>query len=492
MPEHAQARGTPSPSAGAPRRRRLVAALAPLSAALLLVALAVALFGGRLFGGVFGGPPAFELPAGWHDVTAPTSETIASETIASETIASETIASYTVSPDVPGLILACIGEKAGRLSADPMGPAGLWRSRDGGARWERLPSPSLLAGCAMATPLGGRGTFFIFEELAAGQPIRVSHDAGDTWRALNPRWFGGMRDPHALFQSLAGAMYRDGTLYSFGSDAPTAFISSTDNGATWANPSSAPDPPLDEGFLTLGIAPDYRAPGAWFRLLDPPWNVSVNEKLRAILEHSDDGGRTWASLGPLGPVGHSLGGGLRVLATTPERPSRLCVMIAAEVTGNTPSAPPRAGGARTSAPAGPPAPTPTDVALFGSDDGGLTFGGGTIAQHRREYGGPVSPGPAIGPNGDCYLAEDASDLQTTTTTFWRLPAGAGTTNTVVRRLSGVVIYTFALGPIPAGQPPHLYAVATMAEPFKRNICDADAPCYDLPRQTPHLIWTAAR
>src|SRR5262249_45835991 len=64
--------------------------------------------------GTSGNTSPYSVPVGWYDVSPPTADPIAS---------------YTISPDAPGLIVACIGAQTGHMSASPLGPATLWRTR---------------------------------------------------------------------------------------------------------------------------------------------------------------------------------------------------------------------------------------------------------------------------------------------------------------------------------------------------------------------------
>jgi hypothetical protein len=106
-----------------------------------MVALVMTLAGcGPLPGG---DAAVWHLPAGWHDITPPDGRSIAS---------------YAVSPDVPGLMFACIGAPENYTSASPMGPATLWRTRDGGDHWQALHVDGLNAGCEVRMPRGGQGT----------------------------------------------------------------------------------------------------------------------------------------------------------------------------------------------------------------------------------------------------------------------------------------------------------------------------------------------
>jgi len=482
MPEDAQAEGMPEPSAAVPRRR-IAAILPPMVVALLLLALPAVLFLPRLL------QPAFPLPSGWHDVTPPTSEAITS---------------YAVSPDVPGLILACIGSKAGNLSASPMGPAHLWRTRDGGASWEQLSQSSFTAGCQIAPIRGGQGTFFVFNTLSADQALWVTHDGGDHWSQVAVGGAQPQQEASVIFSFLRGGIYRDGKVYTIGSldtGPPVGgqvFSSSADDGRTWTTVEVSPDLPLRHDYNILGFAADYRAAGAWFRLLglwSPPSSSTASTASRPslLLEHSTDDGRTWSVIGH-DDLGWEVDAGTMVtLATTPSQPLRLCVAVSVQVPLQAAGATPRAAnGGRAVVRVGPPPPQPRDVALLASDDGGATWRGGTVAQYRREYGGPVGSWVAMSDKGECYLGTTLVRFTVDdTTTVWWLSPGAGSVPQAVEQLHGVLLGDFALGRTPGGSGERFVGVAHKAGPLQVVTCYDPAPCIDPTPVPPHLIWADA-
>ena len=109
-------------------------------------------------------------------------------------------------------------------------------------------------------------------------------------------------------------MYRNGMVYDT-TDVGSldTFSASADDGATWTALEPSPDPLVRDGWRVDSTVPDYRAQEWWYRELSQADAIPV-------LEHSQDNGRTWSVVGP---IGASAGGGL-TLATTPMAPGRLC------------------------------------------------------------------------------------------------------------------------------------------------------------------------
>jgi hypothetical protein len=358
-------------------------------------------------------------PAGWQTRTPPTVEQFAS---------------YAVSPDVPGLIVACIGDQTPHVSAGQMGPAHIWRSRDAGRHWQKLEVSGFYAGCGIALPAGGRGTVVVLNHLDTEEYVAVSHDAGDTWKTVasegSVQW--DREVVRSTFNSLSTGIYRDDRLYALtptqttADRQPGAYLAKVlaytpDDGATWIPIETTPDPLGAQGFLALTIAADYRAPAAWFRVLARgPYPAQSSAASAAVfpaayLQHSTDDGRTWTTLGPIGPGGPT--GAARYyyelgsvgIATTPSHPSRICAsFVASQLTrtgaaARTDGALTALGAAIPAVPAialGPPYREPLDVALEASSDGGHSWTGGTIVHHQhnegfvggaaRDQGGPAT------------------------------------------------------------------------------------------------------
>jgi hypothetical protein len=456
---------------------------ARIGALAALVGLAV--MGVAACGAATGTP--YQPPADWHEVTPPTGE-------------QRTSSSYAISPDVPGLIVACIGDRTFHS---------IWRTRDAGAHWQMLPTRHLDGGCAVALPAGGHGTVFV----DSGSPefISVSHDAGATWQTLatsadyptNATAYSPTLP--AVFALLSVGVYRDGQLYSLGAITrgqagralPGSFFASTDDGRTWQTLDASADPLAPQGFFATGLTPDYRTPDAWYRLmaqagLGGSSNAqggagSTSSDLPAtVLEHSSDTGRTWTALGPIGPRGalvYALAGSAAIigqslvaswwnsamLVTTPGQPNSLCAGFYADVGPNS--------GALDD---------PHNVAVYGSDDGGATWHGATVAQTGSDgYARDAQPVVAMDAHGDCYTAATATPADAmmgekepdrTSTTFWRLAPEASASPQQIAHITRLGITTLGVTVLPGQSVPRLLAVVYSIQPQ--------------PGPLDHLIWLA--
>jgi hypothetical protein len=457
----------------------------------------------------------FQPPSGWHNITPPTDEPLAH---------------YAVSPDVPGLIVACIGDKTAHTSAAPVGPAHIWRSRDGGATWQRLAVNDFYAGCDVALPAGGHGTIIAGDFLTPGQNtpqfIEVSHDQGDTWTTIASNATGGIQ---TLYDLLARGVYRGGVLYATGqldpnnpsSDASVRFSASRDDGRTWTGIEAAPDPLLAQDFSVPAIAADQRAPGAWFRVLgrSETWfgqSAMTVTAPAAMLEHSTDGGQTWTALGPVGPVGTTAalaysGPYALALASVASMPGRVCAAFDATFGPSAPPPPstPPADATPTvpfgAAPAGlaqPPLPSPqtgppyippTLTALAASDDGGRTWYGATVAQHTHNGGGGGGD-VALDATGGCYTVDDTltdnpdprAQVPGVDATVWRLAAGAPTPQKIAE-MTGYYLGVVGVTTAPGNATPRVVGAIMAPEPpviCGPNTCPTETP------HSPHLVWTA--
>ncbi len=424
-------------------------------------------------------PVGYQPPQGWQAIALPTTQLSAQ---------------YAISPDVPGLIVGCVGDKLG-------GPANLWSTSDGGAHWQQFPFDGLLGGCDLAAPAGGQGTLFVLNILGASaeqRTLKVSRDAGRTWQtvatsadfesAANPDGDWILQD---LFALVSNGVYRDGRLYT-GSwlDAADmdfltvpAFSVSEDDGRTWTKLESGTDPLVAQHYMALGIAPDYRSPDAWFRLLGPG---QQGQPAPAALEHSSDGGHTWTVIGSVGPAGTFGAAGMATLATTPTQPSRLCAGIVAD--GSLQNASARA--AQSFAPSarlGPPPTPPRDIALAGSDDGGLTWNGATIVQQSHtDY-----PAPGVFANslGTCFLAENYTvfeDSDPDVARIWQLAPGAGAQPELFRQVQHQMFTLFVMNTGGGKQRPRFVALA--ATYHQHTTSDGYAISATEPAR---LIWTDA-
>jgi hypothetical protein len=167
--------------------------------------------------------------------------------------------------------------------------------------------------------------------------------------------------------------------------------------------------------------------------------ASTTASPAAYTQHSTDDGRTWTTLGPIGPSSPASAApyyyrlGLIGIATTPRQPSRICAsFVASQLTSAEAAA--GASGSTLSAlgamvPAialGPPYREPLEVAIAASNDGGRTWTGGTIVHHQHNEG--FFGGATLDQRGDCYLADNATGLKadgapTSDATIWRLRSG---------------------------------------------------------------------
>lgn len=111
-------------------------------------------------------------PTGWQDGSAPTSQPLAS---------------YAVSHLTPGLIVGIVGGPTGQhLSADPLGSARVWRSRDGGAHWQAIATNYTFMGGATITFISGSDMLAAVDgyNAASSTPYLISQDDGGTWQKL--------------------------------------------------------------------------------------------------------------------------------------------------------------------------------------------------------------------------------------------------------------------------------------------------------------------
>jgi hypothetical protein len=424
-------------------------------------------------------PVGYQPPKGWQAIPLPTTQLSAQ---------------YAISPDVPGLIVGCVGDRLG-------GPANLWSTSDGGAHWRQSPFDGLLGGCDLAAPVGGQGAIFVLNILGANaeqRTLKVSRDAGQTWQTVaTSADFQSAAIPDGdwilqdLFGLVSSGVYRDGRLYT-GSwldvtdmdfFAVPAFSVSDDDGRTWTRLESGTDPLAARDYMPLGIAPDYRSPDAWFRMLGPN---EQGQPAPAMLEHSSDGGHTWTVIGFVGPAGTFGAAGMATLATTPTQPSRLCAGIVTEVAEQNTSAqtaPPFAPAATF----GPPPTPPQDIALAGSDDGGLTWSSATIVQQSHtDY--PAS-GVFVNSSGTCFLAENYTvfgDSDPDVARIWQLAPGAGAQPELFRQVQHQMFMAFVVNSGSSQQHPRFVAIT--ATYHQHTTPDGYAISATEPSR---LIWTDA-
>lgn len=432
-----------------------------------------------LIAGCGAAPRGYQPPKGWRAIALPTTQLSAQ---------------YAISPDVPGLIVGCIGDKLG-------GPANLWSTSDGGAHWRQLPFDGLIGGCELAAPTGGQGAIFLLNILGATpqqQTLKVSHDAGQTWHTIatsadfqSASNFYGEDILQQLFALISAGVYRNGRLYTVGhldtTDANVlsvpAFSVSDDDGRTWTKQESRTDPLAAQRSMPLGIAPDYRSPGAWFRLLGPG---EQGQPAPATLEHSSDGGRTWTVMGTVGPAGRFVNAAMATLATTPAQPARLCAGMVAE--GSFQNTAVRTLPAFAPAAAfGPPPTPPQSIVLAGSDDGGLTWNSASIVQ--QSHTDNLASGVFINSSGTCFLAENYTvfgDSDPDVASIWQLASGTGAQPERLWQVQHQLFTTFVLNIGSGTQQPRFVAIT--ATYHQHPTSDGYAISATEP---PRLIWTDA-
>lgn len=421
--------------------------------------------------------------AGWTDVTPPTSQYVAH---------------YTVSPDVPGLILGCIGDRMGDVPGatvtpaarnEPAGPARLWRTRDGGLHWQALNLTGLQSGCEVTLPSGGKGT--VFAMVQGGSygygALVVSHDAGDTWRTVDtsslPNGAG------EAFQLTSRGVFDRGMLYSFGRIPPAtaslppvvasyAFSVSANDGGVWNYVERTYDPQLI-GYGAESITRDYRTPGAWFRLLVSNSSSAAPLGIYSptLLQHSADGGQTWQVLGEAGladlpVVQHSFLSG--TLLSVPGAPTRLCLSWRVEEHSGT------IGTVQ-----------PTDDLLAASDDAGASWGG-ALLQHYQDTNSlpPDDPVVAMDGYGTCYVASRTATAnpgrpEDVTTTFSRLAPRAGTTVSIIAHMSNWYVGTFGVYATGDGKEQLVAVVSSVTRVPCTTSCAQNTPMIEL--SAPHLM-----
>ncbi|GEM_PF-5286215 len=448
-------------------------------ALLLALALALAACGGA------GAEQPYKAPARWQDITPPTSDPIAS---------------YAVSPDVPGLIVACMGNREGNATDSPMGVGTIWRSRDGGAHWQRLSVSGYTAGCEVDFPAGGHGALIAYN-LDGSQFIQVSHDAGDTWKTIIS---SNGADLHEQYTFITSGVYRDGLLYTIrarnvSDENDWVFSVSRDDGGSWVTVEATTDPLLKAGYAPLALAADYSTPIGWFRLLGKV--LSATSYSQTVLEHSIDGGLTWMQVSKFGEQGGysgigGFGSGSATLVTEPGHPLRLCAVVSPiEYNQNAAAArTARRSGAAKIAFLGPPAPIPHDVEFATSSDDGLTWNAAIIVKHRNDYGDAVYPGVAMDPAGACYLADSSvqfGDTAQDVTTIWRVPPSAGASPTAIMRITGQEVSMFAIGLDSVSRAPRFVVAAYTYNGPTVIVCNGNSCPPEPPIPQTHLIRQAA-
>jgi hypothetical protein len=142
------------------------------------------------------------------------------------------------------------------------------------------------------------------------------------------------------------------------------------------------------------------------------------------------------------------------------------------------------------APLGPPGPTPLNDILAGSDDGGATWQGGIIAEHRRDYGFIASSGVATDAQGACVAADGSSQVpgsQDAHTSSFRLIPAVGAQPITVGTLTGLEAGFATLYQASAGGTERFLAMTSAA--IIRPCSDSCIGRLVTDVSSSHLIWT---
>lgn len=433
------------------------------------------------------GQPATQqtpLPAGWHDKTPPTDEAYADFAVSFPSGAEASA------------IAGCATTARGPISASPDGRATLWTSTDGGAHWQSAPQSALYAGCQVAFPAGSTSTFFVenlggsgvnatsyvaLGQLTPNRPPTLTRLFDERAFASDSTTFGAaLQNAYTLLQE---SVYRDGKLYApaaldraSASGIRPGFSVSRDNGVTWQRLEGPGEP----GWETQAIAPDYRSPQSWYRLVAPQTigrGYTTPPSVPARLEHSRDDGRTWQVVAPVGPVGLYNVDGMAAIRTSSIYPNNVCIALDPEqvpqnsqpavTTTPMPSLPPAADLAGQLLPEGQPFMPSRKATLLASGDGGASWAGGIIP-HNQLQGPFTRPGElALGPSGACHLSTSIDITGASTenaATLWSVAPGTRSTLQPSAQLHGYAVSLFTVVRMPNGTGAAL-AVAQTVHPL---------------------------
>lgn len=392
------------------------------------------------------------LPQGWHAITPPSTEPVVS---------------YSFSADTPGLVLACTGIMTVSASGMQFGAGHLWRTQTEGAHWQPLNTPlPLKAGCQASVIAGGHGAAVLYDGESGS--AMVSRDAGDTWHIITQLLPNEIM-PNRI-EAMAGAIYRDGRLYTsliFNARVSRRFSVSDDDGLTWTPLEQVPPYADDEmPRTTEQFAPDYRAPGAWFRYsLHAKNNFSLPHYV--TLDHSADNGRTWSEVSRLEYSQEVLAQSGRPLISSSAYPTRLCVGLTLPV-----SMP----GFRMPL---------NDLALGSSEDGGVTWRYVRVTHMDKDHLRDANPYVQMDAQGNCYAStspfndgQNAAHPANAEIVQW--PSGAETQPRVIATLPQQNLMGFTVAAVAGQHRLHILALLQSIDPpVNRTITYG----------TPQLVWT---
>ncbi|MFQ5790346.1 MAG: WD40/YVTN/BNR-like repeat-containing protein, partial [Acidobacteriota bacterium] len=228
---------------------------------------------------------------------------------------SERIARIVVDPTESDTVFVCATGHA----YDDHPERGVFRTRDGGAAWEKILHVADDTGCAdlVMDPENPRvlyagmwqfrrqPDFFVSGGPRSG--LYKTADGGDTWREVRK----GLPERELGRIALAVSLARPERVYATVEAKKTALYRSEDRGESWVriNDSSAV---TGRPFYFSRLVADPKNPD---RLYKPAFGVTV----------SDDGGRTFSNLGGGGLFGPSFHGDVHALWVNPENTEQLII-----------------------------------------------------------------------------------------------------------------------------------------------------------------------
>jgi photosystem II stability/assembly factor-like uncharacterized protein len=227
----------------------------------------------------------------------------------------ERIAAIAVDPKNRDTVYACA---TGAAFADHA-ERGVFRTRDGGKTWEKVLHAAPDTGCADLV-LDGQDAGTVYAALwqfrrqpdffTSGGPrsgLFKSTDGGGTWKPIRK----GLPEGDLGRIAIAVAPSKAGTLYATVEAKKTALYRSDDGGETWTRVGDA-SAVTGRPFYFSRLVVDPRNPD---RVYKPGFSAAV----------SDDGGRTFATLGGGGLFGPSYHGDVHALWINPRNPEQIAI-----------------------------------------------------------------------------------------------------------------------------------------------------------------------